>query len=1168
MKSATITGLKRKAIIGAVGTLGAAALVAIAIPAVPSAAGTNPDRGTQVTAEQAEAAAQAALAANRARFAATADDTFAVFRTIVDANGSSHVRYTRAYKGLRVVGGDIVVHLRSDGSLAGVSAGLAKPLSLTTTPQLTGGTAASAARQAFTGSILMVGTPALIVDASSGTGRLAYETVITGVAADKQTPSVLHVRTDALTGGILGVADEIKHVDGTGNSLYSGAVTISTTFTGSTYTLTDPTHGDGTTCDMNNGTSTCSTMNDADNTWGNGNNSSDQSAAADAHYGAALTYDYFKDVHGRNGIFGDGTGVSSRVHWGNNYIGAFWDGDNMTMNYGDGAANAKPLTAIDVAAHEMTHGVTQHVVPGGLIYAGESGGLNEATSDIFATMVEFSAANAVDPGDYLIGEKIDINGTGTPLRYMHDPSLDGSSFSCWSASVGGEDVHYSSGVANHFFFMLAEGSGSTAYGTSPTCGGAPAVTGIGRIAAAAIWFRALDQYFTSNTSYVNDAVPSNTARAYTLAAANALYGLCSTQYVAVQSAWTAANVAGNDGDCNDASDIVAAMTAPGTSVTSAGYAETTAGQPNGVIGSGLGGFPTSDGTFAILSTGDYTIAGLPNDSESSSTDNGGPATHGDTAFDITALKINFVVPEDMNCLRFNFKFLSEEYQEYVGSAFNDAFIAELDNSTWTTSASEIFAPNNFAFDPTGAPITINSAGLTSMTFAQALGTTYDGATPVLTASTQVSPGGHSLYLSIFDVGDHVWDSAVFLDNFAIGFAPPGSGCAAGAHAAETPGALASLAPARILDTRNGTGAPAAMVPPGGVLDVDVAGNGGVPDDGAAAVVLNMTVTEPGASGFLTVFPTGETPPLASNLNFTAGQTIPNLVTVKMGANGHVSIKNGSSGGVQVVADVAGFYLDGEATAPGSFVPLSPARLLDTRTGTGAPVGKLGASGVLELQVTGHGGVPGSGASAVVLNVTVTEPGSAGYITVFPTGGLAPLASNLNFTTGQTIPNLVIVKLGTDGKVSLKNGGFAGAHLVADVAGYYLGGEPTEPGAFVPLEPSRLLDTRAGTGAPVGKVGGSGVLDLVVAGLGGVPPTGAIAVVLNVTVTEPGSAGFITVFPTGGQPPLASNLNFTTGQTIPNLVTVQLGANGEVSFLNGASTGAHLVADIAGYYLAW
>ncbi|WP_326564161.1 M4 family metallopeptidase [Micromonospora peucetia] len=556
------------------------------------------------------ARAEAALRANGAAVRAAAGETYAAYSSKVDPNGAAHTRYTRAYHGLRVAGGDFVVHTAPNGSFAGSSVGLVTPLAVGTTPRISAGKAAAAAKTLFKGTLTAVGAPELFVDASSGKGRLAWETVVTGWQPDGQTPSKFHVITDAATGSLIGSYDEIEMVAGTGNSVYSGTVTVDTTLSGSTYSMIDPVRGNGSTCDMNNGTSTCTTLTDADNTWGTGAPSNRQSAAVDAHFGAAKTFDYFKNVHGRNGIFGDGRGVPSRVHYGNNYVNAFWDGSRMT--YGDGSGNANPLVSIDVAAHEMSHGVTENVVPGGLTYSGESGGLNEATSDIFGNMVEFYANTAADPGDYQVGEKININGDGTPLRYMYNPSLDGSSDSCWSTSTKNKDVHYSSGVANHFFFNLAEGTGATPYGTSPICGSAPAVTGIGRATAEKIWFRALDVYFTSNTAYVNTTNPANTARAYSLQAATDLHGVCSTQYKAVQAAWTAVNVAGSDTACpvgNDFSVSVspaAGSVNPGGSVTATVATAITNGSAQTVTFSATG-LPT--GATASFSPASVTSGG-------------------------------------------------------------------------------------------------------------------------------------------------------------------------------------------------------------------------------------------------------------------------------------------------------------------------------------------------------------------------------------------------------------------------------------------------------------------------------------------------------------------------------------------------------------------------------
>jgi Zn-dependent metalloprotease len=478
--------------------------------------------------------------AHRAALKAAAGDAFAIKATARDADGTSHVRYTRTYEGLRVLGGDVVVHGTKDGAFRQASVGIGAPLTLSTTPQRTAATARATAKAHFTGTVAAVGAPELVVDATSGTGTLAYETVVEGFAADGQTPSKLHVVTDANTGAVLSSWDTVETATGSGRSLYSGTVSITTTQASTTsFSLKDATHGNGTTCDMNNKTSgTCTLFTDADNTWGTGTTANRQSAAVDAHYGAAKTYDYYNSTFGRKGIFNNGTGVPSKVHYGSAYVNAFWDGSSMT--YGDGSGNARPLVALDVAGHEMSHGVTERTA--NLTYSGESGGLNEATSDIFGTMVEFYAANSTDAGDYLIGEKINISGNGKPLRYMYNPTLDGKGIGCWTSTTKNVDVHYSSGVGNHFFFDLAEGTGATSFGTSPVCGSAGAVTGIGRTKAAAIWYRALSTYFTSSTNY-------KAARGYTLSAATDLYGKCGTEYKAVQKAWSAVAVTGTDAAC-------------------------------------------------------------------------------------------------------------------------------------------------------------------------------------------------------------------------------------------------------------------------------------------------------------------------------------------------------------------------------------------------------------------------------------------------------------------------------------------------------------------------------------------------------------------------------------------------------------------------------------------
>ncbi|GAA4694909.1 M4 family metallopeptidase [Nocardioides nanhaiensis] len=470
--------------------------------------------------------------------------------TLRDADGSTHVRMRRTYGGLPVLGGDLVVHQGPGGAWEGVSQTLRRPLTLGVQPGIgrqqavTRALAPAAATADLLNLRAAEAAPRLVVDTLAGPARLAFAVQTLGRQEDG-TPSRLTSYVDARTGAVLRREEGIHTAEGEGESLYSGTVPLSVQQSSSTFTLTDVDHGNGRTTDMQNKQDNvlCQLLRSCgvgvaftspDNRFGNGSTSSRESAAVDAHFGAATTFDYFKDVHGRNGIFGDGRGVPSRVHYGNGYVNAFWDGTKMTYGDGDGSSFG-PLVSLDVAGHEMSHGITENTA--NLTYSGESGGLNEATSDIFGTMVEFYAATDADPGDYYIGEEFDL-ASGEGFRRMDDPQLDGSSFSCYEAGLGEQDVHYTSGVANHFFYLLAEGSGTKTIGgkvhTSPTCDGST-VAGIGRDDAAAIWWRALDVYMTSGTTYAQ-------ARTATVQAATDLFGAGSTQATTVAAAWSAVAV--------------------------------------------------------------------------------------------------------------------------------------------------------------------------------------------------------------------------------------------------------------------------------------------------------------------------------------------------------------------------------------------------------------------------------------------------------------------------------------------------------------------------------------------------------------------------------------------------------------------------------------------------
>ncbi|MET7856579.1 M4 family metallopeptidase [Streptomyces sp. NPDC005318] len=531
----------------------AATLLASTLTATAGAAAAGHPAPSRDTAVQ---HAAAALIGHATALGLTGSQDTAVRDVVVDRDGSQHVRYDRTYRHLPVLGGDFIVHLAPGGAYRSADRAVGGDLAVpTVTPSLSASGAAdlgaAALRTAHRGEQLtkVAARPQLVVDALHGAPKLAWRTEAAGKDS-LGNPVARVVLTDARTGRQIDAWDSVETVSGDGRSLYSGTVALETTLSGATYQLKDATRGNTYSGDAQNKTDGCILticwsrapavlFTDADNHWGTGTTSDRASAAVDAQYGTDSTWDYYKDVHGRNGIAGDGKGSYNRVHYGKNYNNAFWDDSCFCMTYGDGDGSTfGPLVALDVAGHEMSHGVTSTTA--GLTYSGESGGLNEATSDIFGTLVEFHANNPQDPGDYLIGEKIVKPGFGkAALRFMDQPSKDGNSADCWSSSVGNLDVHYSSGVANHFAYLLAEGNGPKVIGgvqhNGTTCNGAT-LSGIGKDKLGKIWYRALTVYMTSSTKYAG-------ARTATLNAAKDLYGAGSAEQNAVAAAWSAVSVA-------------------------------------------------------------------------------------------------------------------------------------------------------------------------------------------------------------------------------------------------------------------------------------------------------------------------------------------------------------------------------------------------------------------------------------------------------------------------------------------------------------------------------------------------------------------------------------------------------------------------------------------------
>jgi hypothetical protein len=365
-----------------------------------------------------------------------------------------------------------------------------------------------------------------------------------------------------------------------------------------------------------------------------------------------------------------------------------------------------------------------------------------------------------------------------------------------------------------------------------------------------------------------------------------------------------------------------------------------------------------------------------------------------------------------------------------------------------------------------------------------------------------------------------------------------------------------VTPVRILDTRttNTPSGVAGRVPGGGTLDLQIRGANGIPAD-ATAIVMNVTAVLPTGAGFITAYPSGVSRPLAANLNFAPGDVVPNLVTVGIGTNGKVTLYH-QGGTNDIVADAVGYY---SPVSGDYFTPMTPVRALDTRVGTGAAAARVAQGGVVSLQVAGANGVPAN-ATGIVINMTAVTPDRAGYVTAYPNGVTRPLAANLNFVPGDIVPNLVIVGIGTQGKVNFYNQNGT-LDLVGDIVGYY--SPDTSAAEFFPITPVRAMDTRNGTGIAQAKVGPRESISLGIHGANGIPNS-AVAIVMNTTAVSPTGASFLTVWPAGVTRPLAASLNYVAGDVRPNLVQVGIGSNGSVSLYNNAGS-VDLVADLTGYF---
>jgi len=615
------------------------------------------------------------------------------------------------------------------------------------------------------------------------------------------------------------------------------------------------------------------------------------------------------------------------------------------------------------------------------------------------------------------------------------------------------------------------------------------------------------------------------------AAALAIVGaggvLVAAPHAAVAAPWTISAVS----DGTTAAQLAQTLVGSGVTINNAAF--TGEGAAAGLFDDPAASVGLSRGV--VMSSGRISDVIGPNSASGTGEDLGQPGDtqldallpSGQQTQDAASLTVEFTPTNPQ--LAINYVFASEEYEEYVGSKFNDVFAFFVNGI-------------NCALTPgTNAPITVNTVNQNSNTLfyvpndSDTYDTEFDGFTVVLTCRAAVNPGvKNTLRLVIADTSDGILDSGVFLQASGVSSNPIGP--------------LQPITPNRLLDTRElsagaATGLAQSIVPGGSSISLKVTG-GDVPET-ALAVALNITAVGGQAPGFLTVFPDGGPQPGTSSVNFPLDTPAPNSVVAKIGTGGRIRIFASQS--VQVVVDVFGWFGPG---GDARLFTVAPDRVLDTRTG-GTPVGQ---GQTIDVQIAGTTRVP-VGATAAVLNVTATEAAQPGFLTVFPSDRAKPFVSSVNFVPAVPRPNLVIAPLGADGKIKI----FASqqSHVIVDVMGWFGNAGQAE---YVEVASTRLLDTRRPSDGGV-KINAGATRHLQV--VGAVVPPNARSVVLNVTITEPDQPGFLTVYPGNGARPPTSNLNYLKNETIPNAVIVGLGFTGTIDLYTSQTT--YVVVDVVGYF---
>jgi Zn-dependent metalloprotease len=499
---------------------------ALALVAAPASAGPQQAPSpTPAPAARAAASADSLVgSAGRAgHFRRSDGDALQRTGVVQGTRGLQYVTYARTFKGLPVVGGDVVVTTDAAGTVKDTAVAETATIEVGTTAKITAAQAGATAK-ARLAKVDSAGPPTLKVLAGD-TPKLVYEAVVEGRTAQNK-PGNLHIFVDAATGVVV---DEVDYVrEGTGNGYYYGNVTITTSGSGSSFSMTDTTRP-GLRCGGQGGTAYTGT----DDAWGTGSGTNLETACVDALWGAQREVDMLRAWYGRNGVNGNGNTPPIRV--GLTDVNAYWNGSYV--NFGRNQANTRQATPIDVVGHELGHAIFQNT-PGGAGSGNENGGINEATGDIFGALTEAYANSPLDPPDYQVGEEVDLVGQG-PIRYMYNPSLAGDP-NCYSSSIPSTEVHAAAGPLNHWFYLLAEGSSPTnGQPASPTCN-STSVTGITIRKAGEVYYNAM-QSKTSTWKHAN-------IRTATLNAAKNLYAPSCVEFNAVKAAWAAVSVPAVSGE--------------------------------------------------------------------------------------------------------------------------------------------------------------------------------------------------------------------------------------------------------------------------------------------------------------------------------------------------------------------------------------------------------------------------------------------------------------------------------------------------------------------------------------------------------------------------------------------------------------------------------------------